>query len=57
MMDGQGGSYIRNEDGSLKLVSRTQQKPTDAGVSEAVAEAVRKNITGSGRKPKESNNG
>lgn len=57
MMDGQGGSYIRNEDGSLKLVSRTQQKPTDAGVGEAVAESVRKNITGSGRKPKESNNG
>ncbi|MGV2111887.1 hypothetical protein ACQZ46_11475 [Agrobacterium salinitolerans] len=57
MMDGQGGSYIRNEDGSLKLVSRTEQKQADAGLSEAAAEAIRKNITGSGRKPKERNNG
>ncbi|MCZ7933523.1 hypothetical protein O9X90_14485 [Agrobacterium leguminum] len=57
MMDGQGGSYIRNEDGSLKLVSRTEQKQSAPGVSEATAEAIRKNITGSGRKPKENNNG
>ncbi|MGV1784549.1 MULTISPECIES: hypothetical protein [Agrobacterium] len=57
MMDGQGGSYIRNEDGSLKLVSRTEQKEADAGLSEAALEAVRKNMTGSGRKPREQNNG
>lgn len=52
MMDGQGGSYIRNEDGSLTLVSRTEQKQT-----EAAAEAIRTNITGTGRKPKGNNNG
>ncbi|WP_157951544.1 MULTISPECIES: hypothetical protein [Rhizobium/Agrobacterium group] len=57
MMDGQGGSYIRNEDGSLTLVSRTEEKQTEAGLSEAAAEAIRENITGSGRKPKENKNG
>ncbi|WP_175422309.1 hypothetical protein [Agrobacterium tumefaciens] len=57
MMDGQGGSYIRNEDGSLKLVSRTEQKQSDPGLSEATVAAARKLIIGSGRKPKESNNG
>ncbi|MCZ7858531.1 hypothetical protein O9X81_18045 [Agrobacterium salinitolerans] len=56
-MNGEGGSYTRNEDGSLTLVSRTEQKKSEPGLSEAVAEAVRKNITGSGRKPKENNNG
>lgn len=56
-MNGEGGSYIRNEDGSLSLVSRTEQKQSVNGLSEATAEAVRKNITGSGRKPKEINNG
>ncbi|MGN7715249.1 hypothetical protein [Agrobacterium radiobacter] len=57
MMDGQGGSYIRNEDGSLKLVSRTEQKQSDPGLSETAVAAIRKTITGSGRKPKENNNG
>lgn len=56
-MNGEGGSYTRNEDGSLTLVSRTEQKQAVAGLSEAVLEAVRKNIAGSGRKPKGSNNG
>lgn len=56
-MNGEGGSYTRNEDGSLTLVSRTEQKQVDAGLSEAAAEAIRKNITGSGRKPKEDKNG
>lgn len=56
-MNGEGGSYIRNGDGKLQLVSRTEQKQAVAGLSAATLEAVRKNITGSGRKPKESNNG
>ncbi|MFK3690415.1 hypothetical protein ACI2J4_09005 [Agrobacterium tumefaciens] len=56
-MDGQGGSYIRNEDGSLTLVSRTEEKQAEAGLSEATTEAIRENITGSGRKPKENKNG
>ncbi len=56
-MDGQGGSYIRNEDGSLTLVSRTEQKQTEAGLSEAAAEEVRTNVTGTGRKTKGNNNG
>ncbi|CDN93480.1 hypothetical protein [Agrobacterium tumefaciens] len=57
MMDGQGGSYIRNEDGSLKLVSRTEQKQAETGLSKATVEAVSKTIIGSGRKPRENNNG
>jgi hypothetical protein len=56
-MNGEGGSFIRNEDGSLKLVSRTEQKQTEAGLGETVVEAIRKNITGPGRKPKENDNG
>jgi hypothetical protein len=56
-MNGEGGSYTRNEDGSLTLVSRTEQKQLDAGLSEATVEAVRKTIIGSGRKPKGNNNG
>lgn len=56
-MNGEGGSYIRNDDGSLTLVSRTEQKQTETGLSEATAEAIRKNITGSGRKPRENSNG
>ncbi len=56
-MNGEGGSYTRNEDGSLTLVSRTEQKQTEAGLSEAAVEATRTNITGTGRKPKEDKNG
>lgn len=56
-MNGEGGSYVRNPDGSLTLVSRTGFKKPEPGLSAEAVETVRTKITGTRRKPKEKTDG